>query len=153
MGALIPKSFIYTQIRIKKRIKVCFYWILFTVDNDKYYQFKDFPGVNIQTLWTLLYLMSKISAEGYWVLCRISSVMLYEPVFRILSTNFVVLLFFLYWFYFSLLNYELLLIDHMLLQCPIPVNWVWMWRFYQCFFSVKLSSSIQTNTWHLDYHI
>lgn len=50
MGALIPKSFIYTQIRIKKRIKVCFYWILFTVDNDKYYQFKDFPGVNIQTL-------------------------------------------------------------------------------------------------------
>lgn len=70
--------------------------------------------------------------------------MLYEPVFRILSTNFVVLLFFLYWFYFSLLNYELLLIDHMLLQCPIPVNWVWMWRFYQWFFSVKLSSSIQT---------
>lgn len=55
-----------------------------------------------------------------------------------LSTNFVVLLFFLYWFYFSLLNYELLLIDHMLLQCPIPVNWVWMWRFYQCFFFCQI---------------
>lgn len=64
--------------------------------------------------------------------------MLYEPVFRILSTNFVVLLFFLYWFYFSLLNYELLLIDHMLLQCPIPVNWVWMWRFYQWFFFCQI---------------
>lgn len=46
--------------------------------------------------------------------------------------------FFLYWFYFSLLNYELLLIDHMLLQCPIPVNWVWMWRFYQCFFFCQI---------------
>lgn len=85
-----------------------------------------------------LFNVKKFPLRGYWVLCRISSVMLYEPVFRILSTNFVVLLFFLYWFYFSLLNYELLLIDHMLLQCPIPVNWVWMWRFYQWFFFCQI---------------
>lgn len=48
-GCFDTKEFqLYANLNQKE--KVCFYWILVTVDNDKYYQFKDFPGVNIQTL-------------------------------------------------------------------------------------------------------
>lgn len=34
-------------------------WVLDTFYNDQYYQFKDFPGVNIQLLRTLFYIMSR----------------------------------------------------------------------------------------------